>query len=227
MSYVRGMPTPPQQAKPSPVPTGQGPAVAGGPVTAEPNAVYEGFVHQRQELRDQLSRVRDQRQDVSNQLQGDVSGADRRGLEQQITQLDQRTANLQVQLAQADAQVAAAAAVPGAVVETPPYVPSGPPEEVWILTGIFFVVVLFPLSLALARRLWKRSVNAVTSLPQEIYDRFSRVEQSLDAIAIEVERLGEGQRFVARVLSERGPQLGAGAAEPVPVPGREPKRERR
>ena len=31
-----------------------------------------------------------------------------------------------------------------------------------------------------------------------------RVESTLDVIALEVERLAEGQRFVARVLSERG-----------------------
>lgn len=35
-----------------------------------------------------------------------------------------------------------------------------------------------------------------------------RVETTLDVIALEVERLAEGQRFVARVLSERGrPEL--------------------
>ena len=43
----------------------------------------------------------------------------------------------------------------------------------------------------------------------------------MDAIAIEIERVSEGQRFVTRLLSERGGAiLGAGqqAAEPVRVP---------
>ena len=32
-----------------------------------------------------------------------------------------------------------------------------------------------------------------------------RVEQAIDAIAIEVERIAEGQRFVTRLLAERAP----------------------
>lgn len=186
-----------------------------------------GYVHQRSELRDQLSRLRDQRQDVSNQLQGDAAGADRRGLEQQITQIDQRITDVESQIAKADAQVATAAAIPGAVVETPPYVPPGPPDEVYVLIGIFMLVVLLPLSIAFARRLWKRSAAAITSLPQDIYDRFARVEQSLDAIAVEVERVGEGQRYVTRMLTERPQALGAGAAERIEVGEHERQREKR
>ena len=33
--------------------------------------------------------------------------------------------------------------------------------------------------------------------------RFDRLEQAVDAIAIEVERVSEGQRFVTKVLTER------------------------
>jgi hypothetical protein len=34
-------------------------------------------------------------------------------------------------------------------------------------------------------------------------ERLERIEQGMDAIAIEVERVSEGQRFVTRLLSER------------------------
>ena len=33
--------------------------------------------------------------------------------------------------------------------------------------------------------------------------RLERVEQAIEAIAIEMERVGEGQRFLTRILSER------------------------
>ena len=33
--------------------------------------------------------------------------------------------------------------------------------------------------------------------------RFDRLEQAVDAIAIEVERVSEGQRFVTKILAER------------------------
>ena len=45
-------------------------------------------------------------------------------------------------------------------------------------------------------------------------ERMSRLEQAMDAVAVEVERVGEGQRYVTRVL-------GAGAAELLAVRGRE------
>ena len=39
-------------------------------------------------------------------------------------------------------------------------------------------------------------------LPTEIMQRFERMEQSLDAIAVEVERISEGQRFTTKLLSD-------------------------
>ncbi|MBA2687522.1 MAG: hypothetical protein H0U64_05435 [Gemmatimonadaceae bacterium] len=37
----------------------------------------------------------------------------------------------------------------------------------------------------------------------EISQRLERVESSIEAIAVEMERVGEGQRFVTKLLSER------------------------
>lgn len=37
----------------------------------------------------------------------------------------------------------------------------------------------------------------------EISQRLERMEQAIDAIAVEVERIAEGQRFTTRLLSER------------------------
>ena len=68
------------------------------------------------------------------------------------------------------------------------------------------IVVLLPLTLAYARRLWRRGAVAVSALPQELMDRLTRLDQAVDSIAVEVERIGEGQRFVTRVLAERPPE---------------------
>ena len=38
------------------------------------------------------------------------------------------------------------------------------------------------------------------SLPNE---RLERIEQAIDAVAVEVERIAEGQRFVTKLLAER------------------------
>lgn len=47
-----------------------------------------------------------------------------------------------------------------------------------------------------------RLAAAGTASP-ELSSRLSNLERSLDAIAVEVERVGEGQRFMSRLFSER------------------------
>lgn len=44
---------------------------------------------------------------------------------------------------------------------------------------------------------------AGAALPPERMDRLSQLEQSVDAVAIEVERIGESQRFMTKVLTEK------------------------
>jgi hypothetical protein len=39
-------------------------------------------------------------------------------------------------------------------------------------------------------------------LPPEVLARLERMEQSIDAVAVEIERISEGQRFTTRLLSE-------------------------
>ena len=61
------------------------------------------------------------------------------------------------------------------------------------------------------------------ALPRELTDRLTHLEQSVDAVAIEVERIGEGQRFLTRFFTEHGiPRApGEGAAEPIEIKARE------
>jgi hypothetical protein len=47
-----------------------------------------------------------------------------------------------------------------------------------------------------------RPRNAGTSQEQDA--RLRRIEQAIETIAIEVERIGEGQRFTTKLLAERG-----------------------
>lgn len=203
----------PPPAPPTP-PTPPGAQVQIVGVTPGASAIYEAFVNQRSELRDQLETLQDSRRELSRQLRdGTVTGANRAGLEQHLTEIDARITALDKQIAAADAEVAKAAAVPGAVVPDPPHVQTGPPEEVFVLSGIFIVVVLFPLTIAYARRLWRRGAVAVSAIPQELMDRLTRLDQAVDSIAVEVERIGEGQRFVTRVLADR-------PMDPVAIPQR-------
>jgi hypothetical protein len=79
------------------------------------------------------------------------------------------------------------------------------------------IIVLLPLSIALARRIWRRSATVITSLPRELIERLQRLEQTTEATSLEVERIGEGQRFLTRLFTEgEGARaIGAGAAQPI------------
>jgi hypothetical protein len=45
--------------------------------------------------------------------------------------------------------------------------------------------------------------DAKTKIAPEVTSRLERIEQAVDAIAIEVERISEGQRFTTKLLTER------------------------
>lgn len=207
-------------APPAPAPPGQ---VIIRPGVDAPQAVYQAFNAQRKELASQLDNLEGKRRELAEQIaEPTVDKSVKAGLEVRVAELDKRIADVDKQLAAADKSVANAAALPGAVVERPREQRNGPPKEVWFLSGLFIVAVFFPLSIALARRIWRRGASAVTTVfPAELAQRLDRLDQSMDSIAIEVERIGEGQRFVTRIMSENGRALGAGAAQPIDVAARE------
>jgi hypothetical protein len=218
-----------QEQTPAPTVAPAAPAPPGAPLISIPgqssaSAVYEALKAQRTELRNQLEGLEDKRRDLSQRLEEPMLNAtDRKGIEQRIVEVDARIAGIDKQIGESEARIASAAAVPGAVVERREPRREGPPEEVFILGGMFIVIVLLPLSIALARRIWRRGVATITSLPAELMERLTRLEQGVDAVAVEVERIGEGQRYLARMAAEDGGlrAIGAGAAEPVEVKARE------
>ncbi|MEP6549853.1 MAG: hypothetical protein ABJB95_01650 [Gemmatimonadales bacterium] len=57
-----------------------------------------------------------------------------------------------------------------------------------------------PLVRAFSRKMDSESRNP--RLPIEVTDRLERMERAIDSVAIEVERISEGQRFTTKLLSE-------------------------
>jgi len=83
--------------------------------------------------------------------------------------------------------------------------PGDVPENVMIISTVFTVFVLFPMAVAMTRRIWKRTTRETrpaAQLSPQVDQRLERLEQGVDAIAIEIERITEGQRFVTKLLSE-------------------------
>jgi hypothetical protein len=203
-------------------PTASTPAIVATPIAARSapsaSAIYEGFKAQRRELTNQLDQLESTRREITGQLEDiPVGSLDRKPLDARITDIDAQITSVDHLLAANATDIAKASAIPGAVVEPPRVIDNSPPEEAWVLGGMFMVIVLLPLSIAWARRIWRRSAAAVTSFPREIGERLLRMEQALEATSVEVERIGEGQRFLTRLFTEGegNRSIGAGAAQPI------------
>ena len=183
--------------------------------------MYNAMRAQQREIQRQLQSLEDKRSDLVRQTQAsDEGSANRAGLDARLKTLDTQISSLEQELQASNTAVSNAAAVPGAVVEPPPIVRNGPPEEAFVLGGMFMMIVLLPLSIAFARRLWRRGANQSDKGTAELGERFTRLEQAVDAIAVEVERVGEGQRFISKQFADQR-ALGAGAAEPIELRQRE------
>jgi DNA repair exonuclease SbcCD ATPase subunit len=171
-----------------------------------PAELLQAMQAQRQELRDQLEQLEEKREELQEQIRENRNqGLDISGLEGRVKETDLRISAVDQQLALADAAVAKAAAVPGAIVPEPPrdFEDHGPPDGAFVVGGLFVVFVMMPVALAFARRLWKRGTSAVAAIPADLAERLRGIEQAIESMALEVERIGEGQRFMTRVLTEQ------------------------
>jgi hypothetical protein len=81
-----------------------------------------------------------------------------------------------------------------------------PPQAVDISIAFFLmlavIIIGLPLARAFARRM-DRKGGGPAQIPREVSDQLVQINQAVDAIALEVERISEGQRFTTRLLSEQ------------------------
>jgi hypothetical protein len=189
-------------------------------MTASPTAQdWAALRARRSELSSQLNSAQSRRDRLAQSLK-QAEGASRVGLEQRIIALDQRILQLEADLGETGRLLATAP--PNVIATTEQRIAANGPrsQDVAMVASIFTVFVLAPLAIAFARLLWKRATapSAPRTAP-EIAQRLERLEQAVDTIAIEMERVSEGQRFMTRVLTEGNgfAALPAGqrAAEPV------------
>src|SRR5262245_57244590 len=94
-------------------------------------------------------------------------------------------------------------------------------EGVIAIVAIVSIFVLFPMAIAFARVIWRRASEpsrprSTESDPHHLQRRLDQIQTSIEAMAIEIERISEGQRFVTKLMSDRGQgeraALGSGKA---------------
>jgi hypothetical protein len=201
----------------APTPTAAPPAVT----TSVPEAIsasLDGMVFRMPTTQAELRAMRNMRDELSDQLQSaarrrenlaeDLDGTTaslRPGLQARIDLLDKRILQIEQDIATTGALVARSRG----------QLPStgrpdrGPFNEdrgfnPTAVGGLFTLFVLAPIAIAMARRIWRRGGRspADSQIERENADRLGRLEQSVDTIAVEVERISEGQRFVTKLLND-------------------------
>ncbi len=108
------------------------------------------------------------------------------------------------------------------VLTVPPPARQDPFDKAQLLgieTAGFFL--LLPIVYALTKRILRGGRRAAP-VDFESSPRLQRMEQAIESIAIEVERIGEAQRFTTKLLSERQPEPVAGHIPPIQSARREP-----
>ena len=231
---------PPVEQLPTLAPPAATPVLAGQVTSVA--ALQERVLAYAQEL----AGLRAQRTIIQRQISRSSDPAVRAALELRRVPLETQIAQTEMNLATARAELAARQGQ--TETQPPPVFPPGArrgfdPDLVLGLFFAFIFAVLMPMSIAMARRIWRSKPRDTVPRDDVILPRMDRLEQAVDAIAIEIERISEGQRFVTRVLAERpaspaqAPKepaasegkpflaLGAGPAEPIRAAERHAVRE--
>ena len=199
------------------------------------------------ELRVQLAGLKAQWQGLHSQLDAMLrTNPARPEVQQQWANVGVQIATVEGDIARLDARIAQKEGRPVGTSSPPPgnRGPFVPNMTVPAVTVLMLALVL-PVSFAWARRIL-RGTPKPSQASHDHTLRLERIEQAVETIAIEVERVSEGQRFTTKLLagrpvlnsSDASPDdaslaqakaplaLGAGPIEPIVIAERERVRQR-
>lgn len=103
---------------------------------------------------------------------------------------------------------AAAGAGQGQVFTTqPPFDRNEIPKELIPLVGmtlgiLMTIIILFPIARAIGRMIDRRTDRSLVKVA-DIAPQIRQLQESVDTMAIELERISEAQRFTAKLMAER------------------------
>ena len=167
----------------------------------------------RSQLQMEVGRLENRQLELAARLEGTRPGRERNVLEAQAQSVEEQLAGAKTALSVVDAQLAGHAGIP--MPSTPPVIAEvGPPqvitvsggglsdELIWSSGGIGLLLVLAMLGMVMyMRRIARMTRDALTAVERQVSSQHATLASGIDAIAVEVERLGEGQRFMSKVLS--------------------------
>jgi hypothetical protein len=160
------------------------------------------------DLRNELQDAAERRNSVATRIPG-VEESARPGMLARLNELDARIISLEKDITATGAQLRSApssALVAGSEQQVnPAEMARNVSENMIPIVAIITIFFLFPIAISIARLLWRRGSAPVRPAiaDQGTQQRLDHLQQAVDTIAIEVERISEGQRFVTKLLSDR------------------------
>ncbi len=177
---------------------------AGGGIAVAPEARVVASPAVIAALNQQIAGERANIDQLTKQLTSGTTDARENVITEQISASQERLTSLQGQL-----DVALGVRSEAAELQMPAFMPPDviPPGAIEISIAFFMTIAVVaigvPLARAFARRMDRRGQMAMAAPAQSNLDpRLDRIEQAIEAIAIEVERVSEGQRFTNRLMGE-------------------------
>ncbi|MDQ3674648.1 MAG: hypothetical protein M3365_09770 [Gemmatimonadota bacterium] len=163
----------------------------------------DGLRERRSELSNQLESAAERRAEIAEQIKS-ADGAVKSGLEQRMSVLDQRIVQLENDIAETGRQLTNAPSELLAGSGDPFTNFEIDPDLVEKVSIMFTLFVMAPIALAAAYLMFRRANRPAVQASSrgDGGERLQRLESSVDAIAVEIERISEGQRFVTKLLTE-------------------------
>jgi hypothetical protein len=81
-----------------------------------------------------------------------------------------------------------------------------PPGVIEMAMGFFTMVTVIALGIPIIRavtRRWERGPQLPAAPSPDVTARLQRIEQAVESVAIEVERIAEAQRYAAKLMAEQ------------------------
>lgn len=208
MTFQQPAPAPPAPPPPAPSGSGVGRVTIAGAPSGITTADLATLRARRSELSTQIQSATSRRNELARELRASLPNtADRAGLEARLQVLDQRIVQIEADIAETGRLMALAPQTRTATttsVRAPREAPR-PRQDRAPLAMAFALALLMPIAIGFGRRIWRGGgppQRAAALMDQESRERLARLEHAVDAIAIEMERVSEGQRFVTKLLAD-------------------------
>ena len=185
-------------------------------VVPRTEAEVQGLRTKLELIEDQLEQTTERRDELAQALRNGQADEAKAGIQSRIAVLDESILQLEKEKAAIDRALISTPSelLSNAIVidERPDYNGWVDEDEAtfWAFFAFGVGVIGTMVASRIRRRMKKKGASATAAAVMAVDPRIDKLTEAVDAIAEEVERIGEGQRFVTNLLADRRETVAAG-----------------